>query len=76
MHGIGLCDEWPSIKYPQDYQEGAFDYVCKPGMMLCVEACVQTEGGDFGIKLEDQVLVTETGYENLTKYPFDAKLMA
>jgi Xaa-Pro aminopeptidase len=76
MHGVGLCDEWPSIKYPQDYQEGAFDYVCEPGMMLCVEACIQTEGGEFGIKLEDQVLVTETGYENLTKYPFDARLLA
>jgi Xaa-Pro aminopeptidase len=75
MHGVGLCDEWPSIAYPQDYKEGAFDYVCEPGMMLCVEACVQTEGGDFAIKLEDQVLITETGYENLTKYPFDAKLM-
>ena len=75
MHGVGLCDEWPSIKYPQDYREGAFDHVCEPGMMLCVEACVQTEGGDFAIKLEDQVLVTETGYENLTKYPFDKRLL-
>jgi hypothetical protein len=32
-------------------------------------------GGDFSIKLEDQVLITETGYENLTRYPFDARLM-
>jgi Xaa-Pro dipeptidase len=30
---------------------------------------------DFSIKLEDQVLITETGYENLTKYPFDERLM-
>ena len=35
----------------------------------------QTEGGDFSIKLEDQVLITADGYENLTKYPFDQKLM-
>jgi len=52
-----------------------FDYERVPGMMPCVEACVQTEGGDFAIKLEDQVLVTETGYENLTKHPFDARLL-
>jgi Xaa-Pro aminopeptidase len=32
-------------------------------------------GADFTIKLEDQVLVTEDGYENLTTYPFDAALM-
>jgi Xaa-Pro aminopeptidase len=25
--------------------------------------------------LEDQVLITENGYENLTKYPFDPILM-
>ena len=41
-----------------------------------VEALVSPEGGDFSIKLEDQVLITETGYENLTKYPFDPRLMA
>ncbi|MGF1446813.1 MAG: M24 family metallopeptidase, partial [Pikeienuella sp.] len=75
MHGVGLCDEWPSIRYPQDHAPGAFDYALEPGMMLCVEALVQSEGGDFAIKLEDQVLITETGYENLTHYPFDAKLM-
>ena len=44
-------------------------------MVLCVEALVSPEGGDFSIKLEDQVLVTETGYENLTNYPFDLALM-
>ena len=76
MHGVGLCDEWPSIAYPQDYQEGAFEYQCEPGMMLCVEALIAHKGGDFSIKLEDQVLVTETGVENLTKYPFDERLMA
>ncbi len=44
-------------------------------MVLCVEACVGEVGGEFSIKLEDQVLITEDGYENLTKYPFDAELM-
>jgi len=75
MHGVGLCDEWPIIAYPEDYREGAFEAVLEPGMMLCVEACVQTQGGEFAIKLEDQVLITETGHENLTRYPFDARLM-
>ena len=75
MHGVGLCDEWPHIDYPDKLKEGAFDYVLEPGMVLCVEALVGTEGGDFSIKLEDQVLVTESGFENLTKYPFDERLM-
>jgi len=75
MHGVGLCDEWPLVAYPDRFVEGAFEYMLEPGMVLCVEALVSPEGGDFSIKLEDQVLVTDTGYENLTKYPFDPRLM-
>ncbi len=75
MHGVGLCDEWPLVSYPDRAVGGAFDYQIEPGMVLCVEALVGEEGGDFSIKLEDQVLVTDDGYENLTTYPFDAELM-
>jgi Xaa-Pro aminopeptidase len=75
MHGVGLCDEWPYVPYPDSWVEGSFDHVLEPGMTLCVEALVSPEGGDFSIKLEDQVLITETGFENLTKYPFDARLL-
>ncbi|NBD28533.1 MAG: M24 family metallopeptidase [Alphaproteobacteria bacterium] len=75
MHGVGLCDEWPLIAYPDQMVEGAYDYELEPGMVLCVEALVGEVGGDFSIKLEDQVLITEDGHENLTLYPFDAALM-
>ncbi|MBF9050046.1 M24 family metallopeptidase [Roseobacter sp. HKCCD9010] len=75
MHGVGLCDEWPHIDYPDHYKEGAFEAVLEPGMMLCVEALIGEEDGDFCIKLEDQVLITEDGYENLISYPYDARLM-
>lgn len=75
MHGVGLCDEWPLVAYPDQAVDGAFDYPLEAGMVLCVEAAVGAEGADFSIKLEDQVLITEDGYENLTKYPFDARLM-
>jgi len=75
MHGVGLCDEWPLVAYPDQMVEGAFDHELEAGMVLCVEALVSPERGNFSIKLEDQVLVTETGYENLTNYPFDERLM-
>jgi Xaa-Pro aminopeptidase len=74
MHGVGLCDEWPLISYPDAFVEGAYDYVLEPGMVMCVEALVSPQDSDFSIKLEDQVLITETGYENLTRYPFDPAL--
>ena len=75
MHGVGLCDEWPLVSYSDSWVEGAFDAVLEPGMAICVEALVSEEGADFSIKLEDQVLITEDGFENLTSYPFDAALM-
>ncbi len=74
MHGVGLCDEWPLVAYHDKAVDGAFDYALQPGMTLCVEALISPEGGDFSIKLEDQVVITEDGYENLTKYPFDPVL--
>ena len=70
MHGVGLCDEWPHVGYPDHGDSSAFDYVLEPGMALCVEALISPEGGDFSIKLEDQVIITEDGYENLTILPF------
>ena len=75
MHGVGLCDEWPLVAYPDKAVAGAFDYPLEAGMVLCVEAAVGAVGSDFTIKLEDQVLITEDGYENLTQYPFDTALM-
>lgn len=71
---VGLCDEWPLIAYPDQWAEGAFDSELKPGMVLCVEALVSPDNANFSIKLEDQVLITETGFENLTKAPFDPRL--
>ncbi len=35
-------------------------------MVICVEALISAEGNDFSTELEDQVLITEDGFENLT----------
>ena len=45
-------------------------------MALCVEAYIGTVGGAEGIKLEEQVLITDDGYELLSQYPFDERLDA
>jgi len=75
-HGVGLCDEYPSIRYAQDFEAGQHgDRVLEPGMTLCVEVYYGEVGGPCGIKLEDQVLITETGHENLTRYPFDDRFL-
>jgi len=77
FHGVGLCDEYPSIRYVPDFEKGMHeDRVLEPGMTLCVEVYYGEVGGPCGIKLEDQVLITETGYENLTKYPFEDRFLS
>jgi Xaa-Pro aminopeptidase len=63
------------VAYPDKAVPGSFDYPIEAGMALCVEALISPEGSDFSIKLENQVLITEDGHENLTKYPFDYALM-
>jgi len=76
MHGVGLCDEFPCIRYPEDVEAYGYDGVLEPGVVLCVEAYIGAVGGKQGVKLEDQVVVTEDGFENLTRYPFEESLLA
>ncbi|MEM7170298.1 MAG: dimethylsulfonioproprionate lyase DddP [Pseudomonadota bacterium] len=70
-HGVGLCDEYPSLRYPEDWEDWGYDGQLEPGMCLCVEVYYGEVGGPCGVKLEDQVVITETGFENLTSYPFE-----
>ena len=71
MHGVGLADEYPAIKYKLDYQERGYDGMFEPGMTLCVEAYIGSIHGGEGVKLEEQVLITDTGCEQLTSYPLE-----
>jgi Xaa-Pro aminopeptidase len=70
-HGTGLCDEYPSITYPEDYVNFGSDGVFEPGMMVSVEAYVGAEGGSCGVKLEEQAVVTEAGHELISTYPLE-----
>ncbi|MXZ81690.1 MAG: aminopeptidase P family protein [Gammaproteobacteria bacterium] len=74
-HGVGLCDEYPAIAYPEDWEKSGYDGELRPGMCLCVEAYVGEVGGREGIKLEEQVVITEDGYEKLSNYPFDERFL-
>jgi Xaa-Pro aminopeptidase len=75
MHGVGLCDEYPSIRYPEDTKSYGYSGTLEAGMVICVEAYVGEVGGNNGVKLEDQVLVTKDGFENMTKFPFESKFL-
>ncbi len=74
-HGVGLCDEYPAVVYPEDWPACGYDGEFKPGMTLCVESYIGAEGGGQGVKLEQQLLITESGVEPLSDYPFDEDLL-
>ena len=70
-HGVGLCDEYPAVYYPEDAAESGYDGVLEAGMTICLESYIGEAGGAEGVKLEEQLLVTETGCEVLSRYPFE-----
>jgi Xaa-Pro dipeptidase len=75
-HGVGLCDEWPAIYYPEDAASSGYDGVLEESMTICLESYVGEEGGAEGVKLEEQVLITATGAELLSTYPFEDAVFA
>ncbi|MFO0998653.1 MAG: Xaa-Pro peptidase family protein [Alphaproteobacteria bacterium] len=75
-HGIGMCDEYPSIYYQVDWKDRGFDGVIEENMTLCIESYVGPVGLNEGVKLERQVLVTKKGAVPLDKFPFEDSLLA
>ncbi len=71
MHGVGLADEYPSIKHQVDLTAKGYDGVVRPGMVICVESFIGVEGGREGVKLEEQVIITESGVERMSSLPFE-----
>ena len=74
-HGVGLCDEFPCIYFPEYWDNYGYNGVLEPGHVICVESYVGAIAGGPGVKLEDQVLITEDGYELLSHYPFEKELI-
>lgn len=74
VHGIGMCDEYPNI--PPGFRSPVHrDEPLQPGMVLCVESYMGEQGERDGVKLEQQVLVTDTGHELISTFPFEEELM-
>ena len=69
VHGIGLCDEWPFIRYPTDggQKEGCFE----KNMTITVESYIGKLGGKEGVKLEQQYLIGENGLELMSHHPLE-----
>jgi Xaa-Pro dipeptidase len=74
LHGVGMVDEWPAIGWDAS-DPTAQDGVLLPGMTLCVESYIGEPGGQEGVKLEQQALITETGFEIMSRFPLEPSLL-
>ena len=70
-HGIGLCNEYPLILNRDHFADAGYDGQIEPGMVLCVEALAAPPGGLEAVKLEEQILVTDSGIERLSTCSLD-----
>ena len=78
-HQAGLEDEGPGIPYADD-DRGPRRIMpkreLKENMVLCLECYAGKVGASFGVKLEEQVLVTADGVRSIGAYPYDDTLLA
>ncbi len=74
-HGCGMTGEYPYLYHRGDFPDAGYDGEILPGMTLCVESYIGAAGGSEGVKLEQQVLVTEAGIELLSRFPFEEELL-
>ena len=59
-HGVGLADEYPTLPHAADWTDDTPDGVLEPGMVLCVESYIGRLGGHEGVKIEEQMLITDS----------------
>ena len=74
-HGIGLEEENPSVCHPSDPQPNA-ETVIEGDMALVIEIYAGAVGARDGVKLGDQVVVSDDGCRVLAPFPFSTGLLA
>jgi Xaa-Pro aminopeptidase len=74
IHAVGMCDEYPQAR-PLFRGENPYDCELQAGMVVCIESYMGPRGERDGVKLEQQVLVTDDGYELLTDFPYEESLL-
>lgn len=76
VHGVGMHGETPLVAHPMDFDRFSSDAVLEPGLVVSVESYIGEVDGPEGVKLEEEVLITDTGPVMLSRYPFDERLLS
>jgi len=69
-HGLGVSGEHPNVPLAVAGQPFDFPGEFEENMVICVESYIGCFDTEQGVKVEDQFLVTATGVEVMSRYPF------
>lgn len=76
-HGLGMSGEFPNIPHLRAGQSYPIDGVLEAGMVMCVESYIGCARTRQGVKLEEQLLLTDSGFERMSAgVPFEPRLMS
>lgn len=73
-HGVGMCDEYPRVN-PRFREPAPYDGCYEVGMVITLESYMGAVGEKDGVKIEQQVLITEDGTELLSRFPYEDRLI-
>jgi len=75
-HGTGMCNEYPQIPPIHLFERTGYDGVFEENMTISVESYIGEPGQKNGVKLEEMVRITPSGYELVAHFPFEDELLA
>lgn len=75
LHGIGLGGEHPYVPVHRDGQALLVTRRVRAEHGCGVESYIGDAASGQGVKLEEQYLITDSGVERLTGYPFEERLI-
>jgi Xaa-Pro aminopeptidase len=74
-HGLGVAGEHPNVPLATVDEPYSFAGAFEQDMVVCIESYIGDATTQQGVKLEDQYVVSATGVQAMSTYPFSDALM-
>jgi Xaa-Pro aminopeptidase len=74
FHGVGMADEYPAAPTHPSFDGSAYAELnpsLEAGMVVSLESLIAERGRGEGVKLETQVVISESGCERLDAFPWE-----
>ena len=74
FHGVGMADEYPAAPTHPSFEGSAYaelNPALEAGMVVSLESLIAEQGRGEGVKLETQVVITDSGCERLDAFPWE-----